>query len=114
METPIADIVYDIRVLGYTPIIAHIERYPYLTKEDIFEIRANGALIQVNSRTFGNRKSHKLLKLLLKNEMLDFIASDCHNLRERNVDFTEAKNFIQKKFKKQYNKFFVDIFDFHS
>lgn len=114
METPIADIVYDITMVGYTPIIAHIERYNYLTKQDIFEIRANGALIQVNARSFSNRNCMKLIKLLLKNEMLDFIASDCHNESVRNVEFEAAKKFISKKFKKQYDKFFVDNFNFHN
>ena len=38
-ETNIADIVYEIVLKGFKPIIAHIERYPYLTLENYLAIK---------------------------------------------------------------------------
>ena len=53
-ETEIADIVYDLGVAGYRPIVAHIERYWYLKKEDYFLIRESGGRIQINAGAFAH------------------------------------------------------------
>lgn len=105
-ETKIADFVYDLVVLGFKPIIAHIERYEYLSKKDYLEIKQNGALIQVNSKSFEKKDYLKRLKFLLKNNLIDFIASDCHNDEKRNVNFDAAMKIIQKKYCNQYEKLF--------
>ncbi len=104
-ETDIASIIYDIHASGYKPIIAHIERYEYLTKEDIIEI-SKYAYIQVNAKSFERKEYKKTLKFLLKNHLISFIASDSHNLESRNVDFSYVKKLISKKYKDQYEKIF--------
>ena len=104
----IPDAAYALSIAGYVPIIAHIERYPYIGKDEYFELRSNGALIQVNSSSFEKKEYAKTLKLLLKNEMVDFIGSDCHNDSRRIVNFAAAKKYIQKKFPHQFDKFFGD------
>ncbi|MGM9969137.1 MAG: tyrosine-protein phosphatase [Anaeroplasma sp.] len=111
-ETPISDIVYEITLLGYKPIIAHIERYSYLTKDDILEIKRNGALIQVNTKSFERKSFKKVIKFLLKNNLIDFIASDCHDDIKRNVDFTYCKKIITKKYKSLYHKLFEEVPEF--
>ena len=111
VKTEIANILYDLIIKGYKPILAHIERYSYLTFDDYNEIKANGALIQINSKSFLNKAYKKQLKYLLKNNLVDFIASDCHSKR-RNVDFELAKKIIKKKYKNQYDKFFNEIPEF--
>ena len=55
METDIASIIYDLNIRGYKPIVAHIERYRYLKLEDYDDIKAQGALIQVNTKSFLNK-----------------------------------------------------------
>ncbi len=105
-ETNIADIIYEIVIAGFKPIVAHIERYQYLSENDYLEIKSNGALIQVNSKSFENKEYKKILKFLLKNKLIDFIASDCHNDTNRNVDFTEAIKIISKKYKDQFDHIF--------
>lgn len=102
----IVDALYDVIKDGYKPIIAHIERYDYLTKDDYFKIKELGVLIQVNSKSFEKKHYVKKLKFLLKNNLIDFIASDCHNDVNRNVDFTVSKQLISKKYKNQYEKIF--------
>lgn len=104
-ETDIASIIYDIHVSGFKPIVAHIERYEYLSFEDIKQI-ASYALIQVNASSFEKKEYKKVLKFLMKNHLISFIASDCHNLTNRNVDFTYAKKFISKKYKEDFDKIF--------
>lgn len=111
IETDISSIIYDLKINGYLPIVAHIERYPYLSLKDYDEIKKNGALIQVNSKSFERKIYNKRLKYLMKKDLVDFISSDCHN-EKRNCDFEFAKKFIAKKYKKQYDKYFNDDFIF--
>ena len=40
--------------------------------------------------------------------MVDFIASDCHSNGRRNVDFSSARKYVSKKFRRSYDKFFGD------
>ena len=111
IETDIANISYDLKVRGYKPIIAHIERYHYLDLKDYDEIKKNGALIQVNSKSFLNKGYKKQLKYLLNNKLIDFISSDCHN-KTRDLDFTDSKKLISKKYKDLYDKLFNEIPEF--
>lgn len=102
----IPDAAYALSIAGYVPVIAHIERYPYLGKEEYFELRSNGAQIQVNSSSFEKKDYAKTLKLLLKNGLVDYIASDCHNDTRRLPRFGAAKKYISKKFPRLYDKLF--------
>jgi len=73
---------YELIVKGYKPIIAHPERYRYIT--DINEYRKwkkTGALIQINANNIFNSNSSqtkKMARLACKNRLVDFIASDAH------------------------------------
>ena len=112
-ETNIADIVYEIVLKGYKPIIAHIERYPYLTLENYLAIKNNGGLIQINASSYEDKYFKKKTKILLKNKLVDFVASDCHNTKTRNVDFSNIKKVVEKKYKDQYDHIFNDEFIFN-
>lgn len=111
IETDIPNIIYDLKLAGFKPIVAHIERYGYLNKNDYQDVKRNGGLIQINSNSFSRKYYDKTLKYLLKNDLVDFISSDCHN-RRRNCDFELAKKFISKKYRKLYDKLFNDNFIF--
>ncbi|MDD6223708.1 MAG: hypothetical protein PUB18_01755 [bacterium] len=70
---------------GITPIIAHPERYIYFQKhpEKIEEILEYDCLLQCNlgsiNKQFG-RKAKKLMKTLLKKDLVSFIATDFHHV----------------------------------
>ena len=112
-ETNIADIVYEIVLKGFKPIIAHIERYPYLTLENYLAIKNNGGLIQINASSYEDKYFKKKTKILLKNKLVDFVASDCHNTKTRNVVFSNIKKVVEKKYKDQYDHIFNDEFIFN-
>ncbi len=99
-EIDIADFVYNFNILGYTPIIAHVERYAYLNIQKIISIKKNGGLIQVNAPAviglLGKPVQSYVLKLI-KEGLVDFIASDYHYGCENYLK--EAYVFIKKKFK---------------
>lgn len=105
MEQNIDETVFNLRVSKLKPIIAHVERYPYLKKTDYAQIRATGALLQVNAGAiaglegFGKRR---LVKYLLKNQLVDIVASDAHNLSNRKPNLKKAYLRVSKKYGKAY------------
>ena len=103
-ETNVSEIVYELVMAGFTPIIAHIERYPYLKKEDYFDIKEAGGLIQINSGSFSHFSSRGLIKYLLKNDLVDYVATDAHDNSRRKVDFSFVHSYIKKKYPELYTK----------
>lgn len=110
-NTQIEDTTYNIIKHNFIPIIAHIERYHYLTIDDIRRIKANGALIQVNSDALigkRGRKEKKFIKQLLKYQLIDFIASDTHGYK-RPSKMKEAYKYLEKRIDNKYlNEMFID------
>ena len=105
VKEPIVEVLYNLTRSGYTPILAHGERYLYLNLDDYKQIKKDGTLIQINSGAVLNLDGHKLKRranLLLKNNLVDLIASDAHNTDTRSPNLKEAldkvsKTFIQKE-----------------
>lgn len=99
VESPIEDVCYDVMAMGYQVIVAHIERYNYLTIEDIQRIKLSGALIQVNASAILNNDklaNKKTVKKLIKANLIDIIATDTHNMDKRPPNLLEAKNYLKK------------------
>lgn len=72
---------------GWKPIIAHIERYPYLFVGRTIEGLINrGALVQINLYSLvededGKRRSYA--RKLIKKKQVHFIGSDAHSVNRR-------------------------------
>lgn len=107
-EIDISEIVFSCKLKGYTPIIAHIERYEYVGIEEANDIVEAGGLIQVNaSSVIGKHggKIKKKVKKLIKNNLVSFIASDIHSNRKNYM--LKTYNYIQKKYgEKMANELF--------
>lgn len=96
------DYIYELSLKGYRVIIAHPERYTYF-KNDYNEARKlydSGVLFQVNYGSiigqYGS-SSLKLVKKLLKDDMVDFISTDIHKPDSKLFDrFDEIKRKIIK------------------
>ena len=82
---------------GYTPIIAHAERYSEIKKCPalISELVHMGCLIQVNVGSFLNKREKKLAFAILKHGFVHCIGSDGHDLDRRSVDLLKAKNAVE-------------------
>lgn len=109
-DTNIIDKLYDIIVSGYIPIVAHIERYPYLKFSDYDEIAKMGARIQVNTKSFHEKGYKKIIKYLLKKNYIDFVGTDCHDLENRSVEYNFEKIFKkypQFKTKLEYDEMLI-------
>ncbi len=77
-------LVYDIKLAGYRPVLAHPERYVYLHNhiEEYKAIKAMGVLFQINLNSIVNYYSAEVteaVKALIVNGMVDFIGSDTHH-----------------------------------
>ena len=110
IEVDMLDIIYELKMLGFIPIIAHYERYLMSDVETAMEIKALGGLIQINAESIvGKTKRYYagLIKKLFKNNLVDFVASDVHHNRVNHLLL--AKQHVQKKFGKETaNKVFVE------
>ncbi|MBP5686375.1 MAG: hypothetical protein J6W87_01160 [Clostridia bacterium] len=98
-RSDVTEAVYMLKLKGYTPIVAHIERYSYLTVVDAKEIKSLGGLIQVNAASvMGKPKAEykKRVKKLIKAGLVDFVASDVHFVRKNRMK--EAYGYIKRKF----------------
>lgn len=72
-----------IRNKGYTPILAHPERYLYMKKEDYEALKAQGILFQRNLFSLRGQYGERVQKRcrqLLKWQMYDFVGTDLHRL----------------------------------
>ncbi len=101
-QSDITEAVYGLIRDGFVPIVAHVERYAYVSIADILEIKEMGGLIQVNAGSLVGdcrRKIKKLVKKLFKLSLVDFISSDEHASRKNY--FADARAYVTKKFGKE-------------
>lgn len=94
---------------GYTPVIAHVERYIEVTKklDDVAGLIDMGCYIQINSGSITGNSGMKVksfCKKLLKNELVHFIATDCHGVNSRTPEIFKSVQYIRKKFGDDYAK----------
>ena len=86
---------------GYQPIIAHIERYEVCRKdisliEDLYDM---GCYIQVNSQSILGDDGFFLkqyCKKLIRNDLIHFVASDAHNVKERRPTIGRVAEYLEK------------------
>ena len=91
------DIIYSFSIHGYEVIIAHVERYEWMTLDKVIALKGEGALIQINSNSYlglTTWKEKRFTKLLLKKGLVNYVASDTHSFRPSTLDksFKKIKN----------------------
>ena len=82
--------IVEIANRGLTPVLAHPERYMYLhqTPKKYQEFKNKGILFQMNMLSLGDYYGKDIRRMgqkLLEQGMIDFIASDMHNMRHMNA-----------------------------
>ncbi len=91
------DMIERVKELGYTPVLAHPERYRYMNKDDYHKWKDMGLLFQCNYMSliggYGDTAREKC-EWLLKEGMIDLTGSDTHR---RNI----FEHILDKKPKKQ-------------
>ena len=82
--------VFNLISEGYSPILAHPERYNYLADKDLSKltkIKESGVLFQLNLFSLVGaygETSQKIAEKLIENKMIDFVGTDIHNRTQLN------------------------------
>lgn len=82
------NLMNELQVLGYTPIIVHPERNRAIAQnlDLLFELINGGALSQITSTSLNGNMGKNVKKVTLQmmdNNLTHFIASDAHSVNER-------------------------------
>ncbi len=83
---------------GYTPIVAHAERYSEVQKmpEYATELVNMGCLLQLNVEAFLNKSDKKLAYALLRNGLVHCLGTDAHDVTRRMPRYAEAKAAVEE------------------
>lgn len=99
------DYLHELKVLGYIPMIAHIERYfEKVNYELIDEWLAMGCILQVNRTSIiglhGSTVQKRTLELITKG-VVHVVASDTHSLSGRKCRLQDSYDVVRKKLSKE-------------
>lgn len=108
MPQQVKDFIFQCRLEGITPILAHPERYSYMNKNIsvLIDWRRQGCMMQVNAGSvtgqFGARAQKTAIKLIQAG-MINFIASDAHEPDYRNYkQLIKAREILAVDFEDAY------------
>ena len=98
---------------GYTPVIAHAERYEVFEKDPdlLMQFREMGARVQLNADSIlgiDGGAIKRVCKKILKKDLADMVASDSHDMSERRSHMKECAQYVAKKYgEERARKLFV-------
>lgn len=100
----IDDMIFEMKVAGYNPVLAHPERYLYMHADfgKYERLKEMGVLFQVNIPSFGGYYSKDVQQAAYKLAdagMIDFLGSDAHKMRH-------LRALEQAKMAKAYSRIF--------
>jgi len=98
------DFIFKVTTHGYKPVLAHPERYQFMTLEKAEDLHHRGVLLQVNILSFMDYYSKPVRQIanqLVEQEWVNFLGSDCHNLRHATL--------LEEAFKNRYFKKALDL-----
>lgn len=95
--TFLEEAVFNMNTHGYQPILAHPERYTYLygNQKLLEKLKNMNLLFQLNMLSltgFYSVESKKFALKLLKENLIDFVGTDCHNALQADEILNQANN----------------------
>lgn len=90
---------------GYIPIIAHVERYAYVSNNPIilYDLINKGCLAHINAEALLNKgKRSSVCLKYIKWGLVQLICSDCHSMKHRPPNLEEAYAFLSRNLGKEY------------
>lgn len=99
--------IYELTGCGFTPIIAHVERYHCMATnpDNVAYAIDRGALIQINASSVTGGmgfKGKQAVKKLLKLHMVHFVGTDAHDCERRAPLLAECAQYLAKKYGETY------------
>ena len=77
------EFIFALTMQGYKPILAHPERYQYMSIEKAEDFRNRGVLLQINLLSLVGAYGpiiQRLAEKMISKGLIDMLGSDCHNL----------------------------------
>lgn len=95
------NILHEIKIRGYVPIVAHPERYQFIQDNPLLinEILQQDVLFQINSSSilgYNGGRPQKIAVELIKEGVASFIASDGHSSSWRSIQLSNALDLLKK------------------
>lgn len=106
------DLVFEMQTRGYRPVLAHPERYTYLSEhpDRLDSLRERGCLFQLNLLSLAGQyggKARQQARRLLRADQVDFLGSDLHRprhaeklarmLETADLDLLKGKTFLNER-----------------
>ena len=79
------DFIFKVTTAGYKPVLAHPERYAYMTLEKADDLRDRGVLFQTNILSiigYYSKPIQRLAQQFINLGWIELLGSDCHNLEQ--------------------------------
>jgi protein-tyrosine phosphatase len=82
--------LFELQIAGYTPILAHPERYLYYgnNREKYHELKERGILLQLNMLSvlgYYSKPVQEAAEYLVNNNLIDLLGSDTHHKRHMQI-----------------------------
>lgn len=77
------EFIFSVTLQGYKPVLAHPERYQYMTLEKAEDLRNRGVRLQLNLLSLIGHYGppvQRLAEKLITRGWVDLLGTDCHNL----------------------------------
>jgi protein-tyrosine phosphatase len=99
---------------GFTPIIAHPERYAFVAEDRSAPLRLKkiGCLLQINKGSLKNKfgdNAYAISQSIIRHEVADFVASDAHSPYMRTPYLADAHEIISELHSPQYANLILSI-----
>ena len=79
------DTIFKIQLKQYKVVLAHPERYLFMTIDELKELKQKNVFLQLNLLSlvgYYGKEVEKRANTLIDLEMVDFVGTDCHNLHQ--------------------------------
>lgn len=98
--------VQNLQYIGFRPVLAHIERYDALQREErVSSLVDSGVYMQVNASSVSGKNgwsTKKYLLRLMKLDLIHLIGTDAHSSAKRQPLMRDCINYIDKKMGRSY------------
>ncbi|MBU9723069.1 MULTISPECIES: tyrosine-protein phosphatase [Bacillaceae] len=107
------ELLYSIQLQGIVPIIVHPERNQELMEhpDKLYELVKDGALTQVTAASVCGKFGKKIQSFtaeIIEANLTHFVASDAHNIINRNFHMKTAYDTIQEKYGEEMVYFYME------
>lgn len=98
---------------GYVPVVAHPERYAFVTEEEdaIFKLKGIGCLLQINKGSLEGRFGRNAFfaaRRMMELRQADVVASDAHSPYMRTPDMRSTHELICEEYSYDYADFLLE------